>query len=135
MAARRILLSARKGLRPVEGLVPALEFSRRGEPGRGDDREVAVVNFPVVDQPADQLQALPVVAEIYLLAVGDVGVLERPEYGALLAPVVEGLVGLFAPVEEVQVDAGSVVSSAMSACLLVPPCARVATSLTPSGAA
>ena len=82
-------MSARKGLRPVEGLVPALEFSRRGELGRGDDREVAVVNFPVVDQPADQLQALPVVAEIYLLAVGDVGVLERPEHGALLAPVVE----------------------------------------------
>ena len=91
VAARRILLSARKGLRPVEWLVPALEFSRRGELGRGDDREVAVVNFPVVDQPADQLQALPVVAEIYLLSVGDMGVLERPEYGALLAPVFEGL--------------------------------------------
>ena len=102
-----------------------MEFSRRGELGRGDDREVAVVNFPVVDQPADQLQALPVVAEIYLLAVGDVGVLERPEYGALLAPVVEGLVGLGAPVEEVQVDAGlRQVSSAMSARLLVLPCAR-----------
>src|SRR5215204_6469866 len=104
--AANLIVRPERSSSGLEGLVPALEFSRRGELGRGDDREVAVVNFPVVDQPADQLQALPVVAEIYLLAVGDMGVLERPEYGALLAPVVERLVGLGAPVEEVQVNAG-----------------------------